>query len=440
VQIAVIEDVDIERRLDLGGWLVRHRWEMDRGESAWLEALAEFDREQRWESDGQLSCPEWLMWRAGMARATAYEKLRIAHELRRRPEVAAAFGEGKLSYSAVRAITRLDNPDSEVDVALVELAMAGSISDVERMVRHYQLHADQHRRPPDPECRRGLRIRRFGDGTGTLEVTLTELELDEVAAVLQAFLDLRGDGPTPTPDANDPQPVDDAVDELVEESPTEDWKPSETDGVPAGVSATDAIATGAERSWPARRADALMEMTRCALAHAGAGHAMGADRYLVHVVRHGPEITGLDGTPLGDGQGARILCDHSEVEHLVGAAGEPLALGRKTRHWGAAQRRAILVRDGGTCRFPGCERRIVDVHHIQPWSAGGATDLTNGLLVCSGHHTLLHSGYKAIGDANHAVRFFRPDETLLAVTFPRHQPRGRRADRRSCASETGTRK
>lgn len=45
---------EAERWLDPGGWLVAHRWEMDRGESAWLEALATFDRKQRWADDGQL--------------------------------------------------------------------------------------------------------------------------------------------------------------------------------------------------------------------------------------------------------------------------------------------------------------------------------------------------------------------------------------------------
>jgi Domain of unknown function (DUF222)/HNH endonuclease len=439
--MAVIEDIDTERHLDLGGWLVRNRWEMDRGESTWLEALAEFDRDQGWAVDGQLSCAEWLMWRSGMGRATAYEKLRIAHELRRRPQVAEAFSAGTLSYSAVRAITRIDDPDPEVDAALIEVAKAGSIGDVERMVRVYQLHVDQHRLPPDPQNRRGVRVLRFGDGTGRLEATLTELELDEVATVLQAFFDLKGSDPGQRAVDSHPQPVDDLGDKAVDESPAGDSQlplaaclQADTNGDADSTSLASSPRPDDQVSWPARRADALMEMARCALAHAGEGNAMGADRYLVHVVRHEGEITKLDGSPVPEAEAARLLCDHAAVQHLVGPDSEPLALGRKTREWSTSQRRAILVRDGGTCRFPGCERRIVDVHHLQPWSEGGPTDVGNGMLVCLRHHVLLHGGFRATGDANHGVAFLRPDGSLLDVSLPCRRPHRRRERRRSCAS------
>ncbi|MDQ6838095.1 MAG: DUF222 domain-containing protein [Actinomycetota bacterium] len=128
---------------------------MDRGESSWLSALAVFDRDQSWAADGQLSCVGWLVWRTAMARATAFEKLRIARQLLARPVVADAFADGRLSYSAVRAITRIDDPDAEVDAALVELAVMGTVVDVERAVRCYQLHAEQHRAPSDAWARRG---------------------------------------------------------------------------------------------------------------------------------------------------------------------------------------------------------------------------------------------------------------------------------------------
>ena len=130
------------------------------------------------------------MWRTDMARPTAYDRVRIARQLRRRPTIANAFADGRLSYSAVRAITRIDDPDPDVDAALVDLAEAGTVADVERAVRFYELHADQDRPPPDPERKRGLRIHRHHDGTGTIEITLTDLEIEEVAATLQALLDL----------------------------------------------------------------------------------------------------------------------------------------------------------------------------------------------------------------------------------------------------------
>jgi hypothetical protein len=107
---------------------------------------------------------------------------------------------------------------------------------------------------------------------------------------------------------------------------------------------------------------------------------------------------------------------------LLGAEWEPLALGRKTREWTTAQRRAALVRDRGRCRFPGCHRRGADLHHARWWSKGGGTDISNGFLACPRHHTMLHAGYEADGDANHRITFYRPDGTIVGTTLARLVP------------------
>ena len=75
-------------------------------EARWLSLLAEFDRREGWRADGQLSCVDWLVWRCGLSRSAAYDRLRVAHELTRRPEVRGSFAAGALSYAKVRAITR----------------------------------------------------------------------------------------------------------------------------------------------------------------------------------------------------------------------------------------------------------------------------------------------------------------------------------------------
>ncbi len=384
-----------------GAWLVTHRRDLDRGEANWLVALADFDRHQGWYADGQLSGAEWLMSHTGMGRATAYEKLRIATQLHRRPAVADAMSDGRLSYSAARAITRIDAPDPAVDTALIDLAAAGTVADIERAVRHYQLHADQHRPPTDIDTRRGLRIIRNYDGTGRVEITLTDIETEELAGAVRAFIDHPGpDQPSPDrPGAVDESSAGDRPTlRAVDESSAEDRRP-----------------------WPARQADALMDMTRTAIAHADDGHAVGADRYLVHLVTHAdtPDDTRLvDGTPIDVATAERVACDTSTVTHLVGPQGEPLALGRKTREWSIAQRRAATIRDGGHCRFPGCQRRITDLHHHQPWVKGGPTDIDNGYLACPRHHTLIHSGYTATGDPNHTLTFHRPNGTPIGQTAP----------------------
>jgi hypothetical protein len=377
--------------MDVGQWLIEHRAEMDRAEAVWLHQLAQFDRDALWALDGQLSCAGWLVWRTNMARSTAFEKLRVAHELERRPVVAEAFRHGRLSYSAVRAVTRLDRPDPDVDAALVQLAQSGqaSILDLERVVRSYQLYADKERPPADDTDRvRDLKILRGDDGTGQIIVTLGDLELEEFAATFQAFLDLRY-----RPQAGDESS---AGDHPAEEQPID------------------------EPNRSATKADAFMDLVRTALAHANAGRAAGDDRYLVHLISRdgGRSLTQLDGTPLHPADAALITCDTSTVTHTITDDGEPLHLGRKSREWNTPQRRAISVRDGGHCRFVGCQFKHYDIHHLHFWEHGGNTDIDNGCCQCPRHHRLLHHGYRLEGDPNSELRFYRPDGTYIGSTHP----------------------
>ena len=77
-----------------------------------LRLLAEFDRRGGWGGDGILSCAHWLSWRAGMSLRTAAEHLRVAHALDNLPRISEAFAAGRISYSKVRAITRITGSDT----------------------------------------------------------------------------------------------------------------------------------------------------------------------------------------------------------------------------------------------------------------------------------------------------------------------------------------
>lgn len=374
--------------MDAGDWLVESRAQMDHGEAEWLERLAQFDRDGLWALDGQLSCAGWLVWKTHMARSTAFEKLKLAHELQRRPIVADAFRAGRLSYSQVRTILRMDRPDVEVDQALVDLATSGkaSIYELERVVRSYQLYADQERPPTDDDGsyrQRDVRLHRSGDGTGQIIITVTDTELEEFAATHQAFLDLQ-------------------------------YRPAPGDESATADSGAEAPLEEAGRR--AKLADAFMDLARTALAHADGGHAAGDDRYLLHVVRHADRTSYLDGRPLDPRDAAMLACDASTVTHTTTEHGEPLSLGRKTREWNTAQRRAIAVRDGGHCRFVGCTNRFYDIHHLQEWENGGPTDIDNGCCQCPRHHRMLHHGYRVTGNPNYELDFFRPDGTPIGTT------------------------
>ena len=86
-----------------------------------------------------------------------------------------------------------------------------------------------------------------------------------------------------------------------------------------------------------------------------------------------------------------IACDCSVSRILIGADSEVLDVGRKTRVWSPAQRRAIIARDRH-CQGPGCRAkpRHCDIHHLEHWTDGGPTSVANGTLLCRFHHTLEH--------------------------------------------------
>ncbi len=120
----------------------------------------------------------------------------------------------------------------------------------------------------------------------------------------------------------------------------------------------------------------------------------------------------------------RICCDASIVPVLEGASGELLDIGRKTRKIPPALRRALELRDKGSCRFPGCTHtRYLNGHHIEHWAYGGKTALDNLVLLCSHHHGLVHEGgfgcvaVKRAGVKGVSIVFRRPDGVMLPAAF-----------------------
>jgi hypothetical protein len=76
---------------------------------------------------------------------------------------------------------------------------------------------------------------------------------------------------------------------------------------------------------------------------------------------------------------------------MLEAGGRIIDAGRKSRLVSSALKRALVSRDGG-CRFPGCDHRLVDAHHIEHWVHGGETVKENLLLLCRRHHVAAHEG------------------------------------------------
>src|SRR6187551_3696188 len=79
----------------------------------WLMLIAEFDRRKGWADSATQSCAHWLNWKCGIDMGAAREKVRVARALEALPRVSDAIACGQLSYSKVRAITRVARPETE---------------------------------------------------------------------------------------------------------------------------------------------------------------------------------------------------------------------------------------------------------------------------------------------------------------------------------------
>ena len=101
-----------------------------------LVLLAEFDRQEVYTRHGLANAAQWLNWQCGIGTVTAREKLRVARALEGLPKISEAFRRGEVSYSKVRAMTRVATPETE-DV-LLNVAVYGTASHVERLVRKFR--------------------------------------------------------------------------------------------------------------------------------------------------------------------------------------------------------------------------------------------------------------------------------------------------------------
>jgi hypothetical protein len=95
-----------------------------------LVLVGEFDRREGHVSWECLSTAHWLNWKCGIGMHAAREQVRVARRLAELPHVRAAFAAGRISYSKVRAISRVAHPDIEADlVSMAEHATAQQMED-----------------------------------------------------------------------------------------------------------------------------------------------------------------------------------------------------------------------------------------------------------------------------------------------------------------------
>ncbi|HEX2576522.1 MAG TPA: HNH endonuclease signature motif containing protein [Aquihabitans sp.] len=99
---------------------------------------------------------------------------------------------------------------------------------------------------------------------------------------------------------------------------------------------------------------------------------------------------------------------------VIDADGVVVDMGRRRRLFtGPAQLAARL--NATECYWPGCHvpTTSTQTDHLEPWTDGGTTDLTNAGPACARHNRLKHHGYTVHRDPAGTWHTHRPDGTEI---------------------------
>ena len=343
-----------------------------------LVLIREFDEQGYWEWPGLCSCAHWLNFKCGIGMNAAREKVRVAHALAGLPKISEAFRKGEISYSKVRAMTRI--ADASNEDYLMMIARHGTANHVEKLVSKYRRCKRLQETATANAQHRAREARCWYDTDGTMVIE-ARLPAEQGALVMKA------------------------LERAMERRQTDMRAVLRANEKTSGKAARRPL-----EPFGASRADALVEIAESYLNN-GATSASTADRYqvVVHVsaetLKGDPDVSAETSSHINAGQSyiedgpavsaetsRRIACDCSRVPQLENDDGEPLSVGRKTRAIPPSIRRALRARDDG-CRFPGCTHKyFVDGHHIRHWADGGETSLDNLVQLCRHHHRMVHEG------------------------------------------------
>jgi hypothetical protein len=335
--------------------------------------LRELDRREH--VDGRpLHVAGWLARTFGLGFGAAREKVRTARALGGLPRIDAAFREGKLSYSKVRALTRAATAENEA--ALLDVACRQSTEVVEHMVRQIRQEArleDVH----ELHRQRSLTYHWAQDGSLVVTARLTP---DQGAIWLKAMQKAEAELPA---DENDAARQADALTEALATSLAGPEGPSSSGRVAPRYQVV--VNVPAETFRPRIAQAAATTATEGAPPETAAQEAANPK-----VARPCKPATLENGPPLHPETVRRLTCDGALVSMLENDRGEVLNVGRRTRVIPPAIARALWARDGH-CQYPGCSHtKYIDGHHIVHWADGGETRLDNLILLCGRHHRMVH--------------------------------------------------
>jgi hypothetical protein len=356
-----------------------------------LDVICAVDRKESFRDDGATSTVGWVVAMLRVSHATAKEWVRVARCLEQLPNVREAFAAGMLSWDQVRHATVFVTPDEDEEAAR-ELPSYTAAQLEER--------AKFHRRRSRADAKESARRRFFTwrKDLNTGGYRYRGFLPAEQGAIVNAALEERAR-------------------RMGKDPVTGLWDPAER-----------------------RQADALVDLARSdVLTHPGPDPTV----VVVHVdaddVDDGDGNGSIDGIPIPAESVRRLLCDCEIEFNIDGPDGACIGIGRAGRTPPRWLRRRTTHRDG-TCRFPGCERRIRHLHHIQHWTNNGPTDSCNLCGLCWEHHHLVHEGGWTIhGNADAELTFTSPHGRHLRSKPRPLDPKVRRRAQDASGADLGAR-
>jgi hypothetical protein len=344
-----------------------------------LRRLTEIDRRALHARDGHLSAASWVASKTRNGWGAARRDVRTARALEQMPSTVGALRDGDVSLGSARILVEAHGVDPEAfsrdEEVLVDAAARHTVGELHRVCAFWRQRVERERAPRAEDRRRARRslhasvtyggmVRVDGD----LDPETGETFLTAMRAVLDA--EARG-------------------------------------GLPE------------ERTPAQRRVDALGEICRGWLDRSDRATVAGERPHVTVTVGlealkgRGPAELDHAG-PIPPQLARRLACDATVARVVLGPRSEPLDIGRRTPVVPSAMRRAVIARDG-RCRFPGCDRPHTwcDAHHVVHWADGGATSVSNLVLLCRRHHRAVHDGF-GLELVDGRPRFIRADGSALA--------------------------
>lgn len=362
------------------------------------------------EESGARDAAAWLAHATQAEPATTRSDAVLAERLERRPLVAAAMREGRVSPAQARVLAAVleDLPAhlgqqvaTDAETTLVAFCEHFRPSELRRLARRLLevvapevAEAEEAKRLEEEERRAlaeaFLKFQDLGDGLTRFWGALPTAVAERLKRYLQAYSSprrttKRGGACGPTDAGTTPQP--------------DAGKP-----VPAHKAHARAFAALLELLDPDRLPEHGGDATTVVV-------TMTLDQLLTDLATAGMASTGnADGeVAISAEEARRLACQAGLVPVVLDGKGQPLDVGRASRLHRAPQRRAIRLRDR-QCRAEGCTIPAAwcEIHHRKPWAEGGRTDVADGACLCSHHHHLVHDrAYDHHWTAQGDVRFHR---------------------------------